>query len=200
MLGHAGLGLRRCVGNAVKFTTKPDAISFPPCRTLTCTTRSLAAFVSTFDGNSSLVFPDCNRASLRHHHHHGSPLMASSRGFSTPRESPAADLDVPAESIQGEDEVLENPKPPRNSLVGVVISDKMDKSIVVKVRENVGGKGAGHGWRRKDLGVELRRPDSYCTHRAQTWLMILFLCATTRLYAGVTAQTLFAVYGTEEGN
>ncbi|EWM27075.1 30s ribosomal protein s17 [Nannochloropsis gaditana] len=133
MLGHAGLGLRRWVGNAVKFTTKPDAISFPPCRTLTCTSRSLAAFVSTFDGSSSLVFPDCNRASLRHHHHHGSPLMAFSRGFSTPRESPAADLDVPAESIQGEDEVLENPKPPRNSLVGVVISDKMDKSIVVKV-------------------------------------------------------------------
>ncbi|TFJ81790.1 hypothetical protein NSK_007037 [Nannochloropsis salina CCMP1776] len=133
MLGRAGLGLRRWVGNAVKFTTKPDAISFPPCRTLTCTSRSLAAFVSTFDGSSSLVFSDCNRASLRHHHQHGSPLMASSRGFSTPRESPAADLDVLAESIQGEDEVLENPKPPRNSLVGVVISDKMDKSIVVKV-------------------------------------------------------------------
>ena len=31
---------------------------------------------------------------------------------------------------------LDKPKPPRNSLVGMVVSDKMDKSIVVRVRIN----------------------------------------------------------------
>lgn len=31
-------------------------------------------------------------------------------------------------------DALEKPKPPRNSLVGMVVSDKMDKSIVVRVR------------------------------------------------------------------
>lgn len=32
---------------------------------------------------------------------------------------------------------LEKPKPPRNSLVGMVVSDKMDKSIVVRVRRSL---------------------------------------------------------------
>ncbi len=39
-------------------------------------------------------------------------------------------------------EALEKAKPPRNSLVGMVVSDRMDKSIVVRVRwRGLGGSG-----------------------------------------------------------
>jgi hypothetical protein len=57
---------------------------------------------------------------------------------STIRDSNAAQQEAEAAEAaaaleEGEDGLLEAPKPPRNSLVGVVVSDKMDKSIVVKV-------------------------------------------------------------------
>lgn len=44
-----------------------------------------------------------------------------------PAAAAAAGADVPLEA-------LEKPRPPRNSLVGTVVSDRMDKSIVVRVR------------------------------------------------------------------
>lgn len=69
-------------------------------------------------------------------------LLSPSRGLSTSRDSSAAQHEAEAAEAaareEGEDGLLEAPKPPRNSLVGVVVSDKMDKSIVVKVRSWVG--------------------------------------------------------------
>lgn len=48
------------------------------------------------------------------------------RGLSTEATAAASGAELPLD--------LEKPKPPRNSLVGMVVSDKMDKSIVVRVR------------------------------------------------------------------
>jgi len=69
-------------------------------------------------------------------------LLPPSRGLSTSRDSSAAQHETEAAEAaaleEGGDGLLEAPKPPRNFLVGVVVSDKMDKSIVVKVRSWVG--------------------------------------------------------------
>ncbi len=74
------------------------------------------------------------------------------RGLSTSRDSSAAQHDAEAAEgaalEEGEDGLLEAPKPPRNSLVGVVVSDKMDKSIVVKVRFRVLGWLGWAAWNR----------------------------------------------------
>jgi len=83
---------------------------------------------------------------LAQHHHMSQQqqqqLVSPSRGLSTSRDSSAAQHEAEAAEAaaleEGEDGLLEAPKPPRNSLVGVVVSDKMDKSIVVKVRSWVG--------------------------------------------------------------
>lgn len=61
-------------------------------------------------------------------------LLPLPRGLSTSRDSSAAQHETDAaEGAAPEGDLLEAPKPPRNSMVGVVVSDKMDKSIVVKV-------------------------------------------------------------------
>lgn len=60
--------------------------------------------------------------------------VAGVRTLSTeagPAAAEGAGADVPLEA-------LEKPRPPRNSLVGTVVSDRMDKSIVVRVRGHVG--------------------------------------------------------------
>lgn len=138
---RAGLGRWACGAPA----SSPAA----SCRPSIITSRSHVAMAASSGTPHSLFLARHQHLSQQVQNQRQVPLPPS-RGLSTSRDSTAAQHEAEAEAAAaegGEDGVLEAPKPPRNSLVGVVVSDKMDKSIVVKVRCGLGAGWVWLGWR-----------------------------------------------------
>lgn len=131
MFRRAGAGLGQWVRGAS--APLPAAAASRPSSTIISSSRSLSVLASSTRTTHPFLLS-------QHQHMPQQPqqLLPPSRGVSTIRDSNAAQQEAEAAEAaaaleEGEDGLLEAPKPPRNSLVGVVVSDKMDKSIVVKV-------------------------------------------------------------------
>ena len=130
-----GAGLARVCGAPASLPSV--AASCPSTVITSSTSRSLSVLSSPTRTPRPFLL-----AQHQHMPQQQQQLLPPSRGLSTSRDSSAAQHEAEAAEAaaleEGEDGLLEAPKPPRNSLVGVVVSDKMDKSIVVKVRSWVG--------------------------------------------------------------
>lgn len=134
MFRGVGAGLTRWVRGAVPLPSAAASRPSPTIITSSSSSRSLSVLASSTRTPHPFLL-------AQHQHMPQQPqqLLPPSRGLSTSRDSSAAQHEAEAAEAaeaaqEGEDGLLEAPKPPRNSLVGVVVSDKMDKSIVVKVR------------------------------------------------------------------
>lgn len=132
MFRRVGAGLVRW-GCGTPASLPAAAASRPSTIITSSSSRSLSVLASSTRPPHSFLL-------AQHQHMPQQQLqpIPPSRGLSTSRDSSAAQHEAEAAEAAalevGEDGLLEAPKPPRNSLVGVVVSDKMDKSIVVKVR------------------------------------------------------------------